>query len=177
MPQAVRDRSRPKPEGRPARDSVRVEPDAIRGAMPDMMTRRATLTAASFDAEAMTVEAVISTFSDVNRRDNRGVYVERLDPAGLDTSRLVGAPVLDGHRQGSARDVIGVVASSRLEGNTLTATIRLSQADDAAPIIARIREGTLRGVSVGYRVSRWSDSIDPSTKSRVRTVCPPSGST
>lgn len=170
MPQAVRDRSRPKPEGRPARDSVRVEPDAIRGTLPETMTRRAVISAGSFNADAMTVEAVISTFSDVARRDNRGPYVERLDPAGLDMGRIVGAPVLDGHRQGSARDVIGIVENARSEDGKLVATIRLSGADDAAPIISRIREGTLRGVSVGYRVSRWSESIDPTTKSRVRTA-------
>lgn len=155
---------------RPMLDDVEIEPDAIRGALPDTMTRRAVISAGSFNADSMTVEAVISTFSDVARRDTRGAYVERLDPAGLDMTRIVGAPVLDGHRQGSARDVIGIVENARSEDGKLIAVIRLSAAEDAAPVIARIREGTLRGVSVGYRVSRWSDSIDPTTKSRVRTA-------
>lgn len=138
--------------------------------LDDLMTRRASFTPDTFNADAMTVEAVISTFAPVARRDTRGSYTERLDPAGLDLSGLVGSPVLDGHRQGSARDVIGTIAAYRMEGEALVATIRLSGATDAAPIITRIQEGTLRGVSIGYRVTRWADSVDPITKARVRTA-------
>lgn len=147
-----------------------IGPGAIRGELGDHITRAAPLSPGSFDAAAMTVEATISTFADVVRRDTRGSYVERLDPAGLDTSRLVGAPVLDGHRQGSARDVIGVITSTALHNGVQMAIIRLSGADDAQPIITRIREGTLKGVSVGYRVTKWIDSTDPITKARVRTA-------
>ncbi|NRP70195.1 hypothetical protein ILFOPFJJ_01073 [Ensifer psoraleae] len=134
----------------------------------DAMTRRAVISPESFDEAALTVEATISTFSDVQRRDPRGAYVERLDPAGLDTSRLIGAPVLDGHRQASARDTIGVVTAFRTEGNALIATIRLLQSDDVKPIVERIRQGVIRGVSVGYRVQRWLDSLE--NKVRVRTA-------
>jgi len=133
-------------------------------------TRRATFTPDTFDAAAMTIDATISTFAPVTRRDARGPYTERLDRAGLDLSGLVGSPVLDGHRQGSARDVIGAVVAHRMEGGSLVATIRLSSAADAAPIITRIQEGTVRGVSIGYRVTRWADSVDPITKARVRTA-------
>ena len=141
--------------------------DAFRA---EILTRRAAFSPDTFNAEAMTVEAVISTFAPVTRKDTRGTYAERLDPAGLDLSGLVGSPVLDGHRQGSARDVIGTIAAYRMEGEALVATIRLSGAADAAPIITRIQEGTLKGVSIGYRVTRWADSIDPMTKARVRTA-------
>ncbi|ANL47954.1 peptidase U35 phage prohead HK97 protein [Rhizobium phaseoli] len=134
----------------------------------EVMTRRAVISPESFDETALTVEAAISTFSDVQRHDRRGVYVERLDPAGLDTSRLIGAPVLDGHRQASARDTIGVVTAFRTEGNALIATIRLLQSDDVRPIVERIRQGVIRGVSVGYRVQRWADSLE--NKVRVRTA-------
>jgi HK97 family phage prohead protease len=135
-----------------------------------LMTRRASFTPDTFNADAMTVEAVISTFAPVTRRDARGAYTERLDPAGLDLSGLIGSPVLDGHRQGSARDVIGMIAAYRMEGESLVATIRLSGAADAASIITRIQEGTLKGVSIGYRVTRWADSLDPVTKARLRTA-------
>ena len=136
----------------------------------NMLHRAADFQPESFNAEGLTVDAVISTFADVTRRDARGAYVERLDPAGLDLSRLVGAPVLDGHRQGSARDVIGTVTAHRTEGGQLVASIRLSGAADAAPVVERIREGTLKGVSVGYRVSKWTESNDPNSKTRVRTA-------
>lgn len=138
--------------------------------LDDVMVRRATFSPNTFNADAMTVEAVISTFAPVTRRDRAGSFEERLSASGLDTSALIGAPVLDGHRQGSARDVIGTVSAFRMEGNALLATIRLSGAPDAAPIVHRISEGTIKGVSIGYRVSRWENSTDPQTKARVRTA-------
>ncbi|WP_417809939.1 prohead protease/major capsid protein fusion protein [Thioclava sp.] len=131
-----------------------------------LLTRRAVFAPDTFNADAGTVEAVISTFAPVQRKG----FMERLDPAGLDTSRLIGAPVLDGHRQGSARDVIGTIAGHRMEDGKLVATIRLSGAADAVPIVERIREGTIKGVSIGYRVTRWADSTDPNSRARVRTA-------
>jgi HK97 family phage prohead protease len=132
------------------------------------LTRAATFAPSTWNAEAGTIETVISTFADVVRRDAKGAYLERLDPTGLDLSGLDGAPLLDGHRTESARDVIGSIVGHRMEGGKLVATIRLSQAADAAPIVARIAEGTVRGVSIGYRVSKWADETDPTTKGRIR---------
>lgn len=131
-----------------------------------VLTRRAVFAPDTFNADAGTVEAVISTFAPVQRKG----FMERLDPAGLDTSRLIGAPVLDGHRQGSARDVIGAITGHRMEDGKLVAMIRLSGAADAAPIVERIREGTIKGVSIGYRVTRWAESTDPNSRARVRTA-------
>ncbi|MFC3690970.1 HK97 family phage prohead protease [Chenggangzhangella methanolivorans] len=48
------------------------------------------------------------------------------------------------------------------------AVLRLSTADDAAPAVTRIREGTLRGVSVGYRVASWRESVE--SGHRIRTA-------
>jgi len=132
----------------------------------DLLTRRAVFAPDTFNADAGTVEAVISTFAPVQRKG----FMERLDPAGLDTSRLIGAPVLDGHRQGSARDVIGTVTGHRMEDGKLLATIQFSGAADATPIVDRIREGTIKGVSIGYRVTCWKDSTDPNSRARVRTA-------
>lgn len=138
--------------------------------MNAILHRAANFTPDTFNAEGLTVDAVISTFADVTRRDARGAYVERLDAAGLDLSRLIGAPVLDGHRQGSARDVIGTVTGHRTENGNLMASIRFSGAPDAAPIVHRIQEGTIRGVSVGYKVSKWAETQDPNSKTRIRTA-------
>ncbi len=136
-----------------------------------VLTRRAVFAPPdTFDADAGTVEAVISTFAPPVQRKG---FMERLDPpAGLDTSRLIGAPVLDGHRQGSARDVIGTITGHRMEDGKLVAMIRLSggAADAAPPIVERIREGTIKGVSIGYRVTRWAESTDPNSRARVRTA-------
>ncbi len=132
------------------------------------LTRAATFTPSTWNAEAGTIEAVISTFADVVRRDAKGAFLERLDPAGLDLTALDGAPLLDGHQSESAKNVIGVITGHRFEGEKLVATIQLSGAADAAPIVARIAEGTVRGVSIGYRVSKWEDEVDPITKGRIR---------
>ncbi|WP_434620325.1 prohead protease/major capsid protein fusion protein [Tabrizicola sp. M-4] len=134
----------------------------------DLTRAAATFTPSTYDAEAGTIEAVASTFADVVRRDPKGAYLERLDPAGLDLSRVDGAPLLDGHRTDSARDVIGTVVGHGMEAGKLVVTIRLSQAPDAAPIVARIIEGTVRGVSIGYRVTRWADSTE--NGQRIRTA-------
>lgn len=134
------------------------------------LTRAAIFAPSTWNAESQTIEAVISTFADVVRRDGKGLYLERLDPAGLDLSALEGAPLLDGHRTESARDVIGSVTGHRMEGGKLVASIRLSGAADAAPIVARIAEGTVRGVSIGYRVSKWADETDTKTKGRIRVA-------
>ena len=134
--------------------------------MPEDFIRAATLAPTTLDSEAGTIEATISTFAPVQRSG----YVERLDPAGLDLAGLIGAPVLDGHRQGSARDVLGVVEAVRRDGDALVAVIRLSAAPDVASTVQKIREGVIRGVSIGYRVDRWTESTDPQTRQRVRTA-------
>ena len=132
------------------------------------LTRAAIFSPSTWNAESQTIDEVVSTFADVVRRDGKGAYLERLDPVGLDLSALDGAPLLDGHRTESARDVIGSIIGHRFEGGKLVAQIRLSGAADAAPIVARIAEGTVRGVSIGYHVTKWEESIDPETKTRIR---------
>ncbi|MEM7006510.1 MAG: prohead protease/major capsid protein fusion protein [Pseudomonadota bacterium] len=88
---------------------------------------------------------------------------------GVDLDRIAGVPVLDAHRQDAATRVIGVVESARREGDALIAIIRFTEAPDAQPTITRILEGTLKGVSIGYRVSRWREGTTDSGK-RLRTA-------
>ncbi len=52
---------------------------------------------ATLDANARSVDAIVSTGADVPR----GGFVERLPLENADLSRLVGAPVLDAHNAGS----------------------------------------------------------------------------
>src|SRR5690606_30581671 len=111
------------------------------------------LTPSTWNEETQTVEAIASTFADVPRRDGRGPFVERLDPAGLDLASVDGVPLLNGHRAGVAGDVVGIVTAPRIEGCKLLVTLRLSQAEDAAPVVQRVREGTISKFSIGYRVS------------------------
>ena len=112
----------------------------------------------SFNRAERTVEAVIATPSPYRRHDSRGAYLEVLDTSAINPDNLVGLPVQDNHRMGSVRDTIGVVEAAWREGDNLAVRIRFTAAADVDPILSRIEDGTLKGVSIGYRVTRWAES-------------------
>ncbi|REF72781.1 MULTISPECIES: prohead protease/major capsid protein fusion protein [Paracoccus] len=118
----------------------------------------------TFDPEARTIEAIISTGADVERAG----HVERLDLSGADLSRLTGAPVLDAHRSGSTRDQLGVVEAAELRPEGLWVRMKFRSNDPAQAVLADIAEGTLRGLSIGYSVRRWSEGRESGR--RVRTA-------
>lgn len=126
----------------------------------------AIMTPATFDEATRTVEAVIATTAPVARRDQRGAYAEVLDFTTLDLSNAAQLRVLDSHRTASVRDAIGVVESVRVQGEQLIAKLRLSAADDVTPVLQRIADGTIQGVSIGYRVSRWNENTSAGTRTR-----------
>lgn len=136
----------------------------------DLLIRRANIRPSTWNEEARTIEAVISTGAPVTRRDARGPFVERLDLDAIDPAMLAGIPVLDGHRQTGSEHTVGVVESARRDGSSLLATIRLSAAADVANVAAKVAEGVLRGISVGYQVAKFEDSEDPKTRQRIRTA-------
>jgi len=139
--------------------------------MPEIVTRRLPADArpASWDDQARTFEAVISTGAPVRRRDARGAFVEVLDLSAVDLADLAGLPVLDNHNRASARDTLGVIRSARREGGAIIASIRLGLADDIAPIAARARDGLL-SVSIGYREAARREAT--AGGERVVTVVP-----
>src|SRR2546425_12802381 len=96
---------------------------------PDLLIRRATLEPTTIDEAARTVEVVWSTGAGVRRRDAAGLYEERLslDPAHVDLTRFVGAPVLNAHRQETLDNVIGVVTDARVDGVAGRGTVKLSE--------------------------------------------------
>ena len=136
----------------------------------DLLRRGLAITPQSWNPEALTFSAVISTGADVERRDARGPYVERLDLSAVDPSTLAGIPVLDGHRQGGSEHVVGVVTGVRREGSQLVADMRLTSSPDAAGVATRVAEGVLRGVSIGYALTDVRDSTEAGR--RVRTGRP-----
>lgn len=126
----------------------------------------ATMAPASFDPEARTVEAVIATTTPVTRRDARGTFAEVLDFSTLDLTNAANLRVLDSHRTASIRDTMGIVEAVRVEGDKLIAKLKLSAADDVTPVLQRIADGTIRGVSIGYRVTRWTENQSGGTRTR-----------
>ncbi len=131
------------------------------------LIRTSTTRPNSFDPETRTVSAVVATATPVQRRDARGPFLEILTADTLDLSAVAELPVLDSHRTSSVRDQIGRVRSIALEDGVVVAVLELTSAEDAAPIVQRIADGTVSGVSIGYRVTGWAEKSTP--QGRVKT--------
>ncbi|MEZ5752895.1 MAG: HK97 family phage prohead protease [Paracoccaceae bacterium] len=122
----------------------------------DALTRAAQTRPNSFDPATRTVSAVIASPTPVPRRDSRGPFLEVLTADTLDLS-AADLPVLDSHRTASVRDQLGRVRSIAVEGDSVVAVLWLSSAEDVAPVVQRIADGTVTGVSIGYRVAGWTE--------------------
>jgi hypothetical protein len=131
-----------------------------------IIAARALSAPATVDRAARTVEVVWSTGARArNFVPPLGLITEELDMSPnavrMQGLRDGGAPVLNTHRSGDARDVVGRVISARLEAGRGIATLQFSSAADVEPLWQRIADGTLRSVSVGYRVHRYEPIPDP----------------
>jgi hypothetical protein len=127
---------------------------------------RAVAAPATVNRATRTVEVVWSTGARArNFVPPLGLITEELDMSPnavrMQGLRDGGAPVLNTHRSGDARDVVGRVISARLEAGRGIATLQFSSAADVEPLWQRIADGTLRSVSVGYRVHRYEPIPDP----------------
>ncbi len=133
----------------------------------DTLTRSAR--ANSYDPETRQFEAVIATENPVPRRDARGPYLEILPMSAFDADASTNLPVLDSHSTKSVRDAVGRTLSiERSKTNAvLVAQIVLSSAEDVTPIGARIADGTVCGVSIGYVGTGWIERQTP--QGRVRS--------
>lgn len=123
----------------------------------------------TFNDEANTIEAVIASTTPVRRRDQRGEFMEVLDPAGLDLATTRGASVLDSHMQGTLDNQLGALDDVWVEGDQVIARIRFSENPKWQPVIADIAAGIIRNLSVGYEVAEWRDGKDASGQ-RTRTA-------
>ena len=113
------------------------------------MIREASTRPNSFDPATRTVSAVIASAHPVKRRDARGPFLEILTAATLDLQASQGVAVIDSHNTSSVRHQLGRVRSIALEGDSVVAVLELTSAEDAAPIVQRIADGTVSGVSIG----------------------------
>jgi hypothetical protein len=125
-----------------------------------MQVRTGSVRADSIDVEARTVDLVWSTGAEVLRQDwwtgKRYKESLSLDPAHVRMDRLnSGAPVLDTHDTYSLAAVIGVVQSATVDGSEGRATVRFARTPEVDPIWAKVEQGIVRNVSVGYRVHTY----------------------
>jgi phage head maturation protease len=108
---------------------------------------------------AYTITAAVATDTPVARRDARGAYLEVLDPAGVDLAGL-DVPLIDSHRTGTIRATLGRAANFRRDGNAIVADLTFSTADDVAPVVQRVRDGTAPHLSIGYSVTQWAEAME-----------------
>lgn len=127
---------------------------------------------ASIDVEEMTCTGILSTGAGVTRNDFDGRYLEILSLAqGAVTVAQEGrVSLLNAHRRDSTGDVIGSVFDVKVEADRLIGTLQFSKRPGVAAIFDDVRDGHLRGLSVGYRPLQWADTSDPRTGERIRTV-------
>ncbi|MER9278730.1 HK97 family phage prohead protease [Mesorhizobium sp. M0522] len=125
--------------------------------LPQML-RDAEVRAGSFDDAAHTIEVIWTTGATVRRVSwLEGEFDEELivSANAVRLDRLnSGAPFLDTHGQWSLDSVIGSVVrgTARIEGGQGLARVKLSAAPDAVDRVAKIKEGTVSNISVGYRI-------------------------
>lgn len=121
-----------------------------------LTTRAAPFVSSTLDTDKRTVQVVWTT----GARVRRGLFEQydeelSLDPKHVRMDRLRnGAPVLDAHDSSGIDSVIGVVESAHLEKARGVATVRFDSGAKGEDAMRRVGEGTLRGVSVGYRVHK-----------------------
>ena len=129
-----------------------------------LIGREASVVGSSIDQAERTIEVVWTTGATVQRYRWEGwdvvEYDEELEVSedALRLERLNdGAPFLDSHRSWGLDSVLGnvVPGSVRVADGQGSATIRLTSAEDAQPIVQRILERSINKVSVGYRVHRY----------------------
>lgn len=120
------------------------------------LSMRAAVAPASLDEEGRTFDVVWTTGERVMRGFFDSYWEElSLEPDHVHLERLnSGAPVLNAHRSYDLDDVIGVVESARLDEGQGIATLRLARDAKGDAILAKVKDGVLRHVSVGYRVGR-----------------------
>ena len=117
----------------------------------------ATVRANSYDPETRTIELSWGKGVPVLRRRMFDAdYVEQLDMAGADLSRLnAGASLLNAHEDWTLTDIIGVVERAWIEAGEGRAVVRFSEREDVAGIVADVAAGIIRHVSVGYSVEEY----------------------
>lgn len=124
------------------------------------LTLRATVAPVA-DPESRAVDVIFTTGAEVERRDwLGGRWLESLEVSerAIRLGRLNdGAALLDSHSAWSVADQLGVVepGSARIVDGHGVARVRFSKKPAAEQVLADVRDGIVRNVSVGYRVHKY----------------------
>jgi len=140
-----------------------------RGWSPGLIEKRyADITPSTYDADARTVECVISRGSPVQRF--YGTEVLRIDPTAVIIDRLIGVgiPFLDSHQQIGIDNALGKFTRIWFPGDgSLVGKVKFNDTPKGTLAAGMIARGEIGGVSAGYRVLDWEitdedgDVLDP----------------
>lgn len=87
----------------------------------------------------------------------RGWRSFRLSAVGCRLDALIGGPLLRDHRN-STDAAVGVIADARVEGDSILIRARFDQSPGASEVMTKVQGGSLRGISLGYKVHRWQSA-------------------
>lgn len=110
---------------------------------PNMTVRARTL-----NADARSVEVVLSTANPVEVARGKNSVLEALDPEGAVYTEPL--PLVDSHEVGSVGDFLGSVAGIRVEGNELVGVATFATTPEGERAWTLVQEGHLAYLSIGY---------------------------
>lgn len=92
------------------------------------------------------------------------------DPSAVDLTWLKSgnAPVLDTHTRWELRNQIGVIEDAEIRDGRIYVTVRLSNAEDDASSVQKIKDGIIRNVSIGYEIQKYEVDEDAGTYTATR---------
>lgn len=128
------------------------------------MRVRADLVPSSINEDERTADFCFGTENPVRTYTYEGLVWEILsfDDGHCDLSRLeAGAPFLDNHnRYGSVLDcTLGVISRAWVDNRAGYCTVRFDDGEKGAEAFRRVKNGTLRNVSVGYGVTKYERTV------------------
>ena len=128
----------------------------------------------SVNESERTIECCIYSGGPISRYDYRtGANFDLLFKAsGVDTTRVDSgsAAVLDSHASYSVQSQFGVVKSVRVLSGKVFATLQLSRRPECEGVWQDLKDGALRGVSMGVVLLEFEDVMDDSGNLKTRTA-------
>lgn len=133
-------------------------------------TRLADFAPGSYDAQAHTVKATLSVGAPVKRPYGTEILKISSGAINLDRVSRVGVPLIDSHNILNLAGVLGRLDRAWFERGQLVGLIRFDDGDAGRKAEGLVARGTIRGVSIGYRVDDWEitdedgNVVDPETQ-------------
>lgn len=145
--------------------------------MMPALHREASIVAGSLDEKQRTFGIVWTAGAEVPRIDwwtgQRYIEVLQVDQKSIRLDRLETgrAPVLDSHQRYQLGNVMGVIekGSAKIADGQARATVRMSNRDDIAGLVADIRDGIIGNVSPGYITHAYREEMRDNAMYRIAT--------